>query len=86
MPDRIRLLGIVANAALCVIFGFFAIFTLAEGLTGMAAFFALIAAVAAFNWHVIRKAAVVIAAQASQRAELERRLAAIHLAPQESRP
>ena len=37
----------------------------------MAIFFALISALAAFNWHVIRKAAAVIATQASGRAALE---------------
>lgn len=75
MPDRIRLVGVIANAALGVIFGVFAIFTLSEGQTAMALFFALIAALAAFNWHVIRKAAMVIATQASDRAALERQLA-----------
>jgi hypothetical protein len=75
VPDRIRLLGVIANGALGVIFGFLAVFTLSEGQVAMAVFFALIAALAAFNWHVIRKAAAVIAAQASDLA-LERQHAA----------
>jgi predicted lipid-binding transport protein (Tim44 family) len=75
VPDGIRLVGILANAALGVIFGFLAIFTLSEGQVAMAIFFALISALAAFNWHVIRKAAAVIATQASERAALERQLA-----------
>lgn len=86
MPDRIRLVGIVANAALGVIFGFLAVFTLSEGQVAMAVFFALIAALAAFNWHVIRRAALVIAAQASQQAELEQQLAARLPRPQQGPP
>lgn len=74
MPDRIRLAGLIANGAMCGVFGMFAVFVLAEGQPGMAAFFALIAATGAFNWYVIRKSARVLAELSSQRAELQRQL------------
>jgi hypothetical protein len=86
MPEHIRLIGIFANGAVGIVFGFFTIFMLTEGRAAMALFFALVMATAAFSSYVIRKSAGIIAIQASQQADLQRQIAASQPHPEQQEP
>lgn len=76
MPDRIRLTGLIADGAVAILFGFFALALFLDGRPAMALFLLAVSATAAFSWHVIRKAALVLANEHRKVVELKRRLAA----------
>lgn len=77
MPDRIRLLALGANGLLCIAFAILALAGIATESTAIVLFFAAIAALAGFNWYVIRKAARVLAEESQRLAALRDHCAAL---------
>jgi len=77
MPDRIRLVALIANGALCIAFAVMALASLGTEQPGMVVFLALVAATGGFSWYVIRKAARVLGEEQSRVAVLEQQLSGL---------
>lgn len=77
MPQRIRLTALIANGFLCLAFGIMALLGIATEPGGIIVFFAVVAAIAGFNWYVIRKAARILAEESQRLAELQQHCAAL---------
>jgi hypothetical protein len=72
MPDRIRLTALFANLFLILTFGFVGLVGLTKGPPVLWLFSAVVIAIAAFNLHAIRKAALLLAEEEWLKAEIRK--------------
>jgi multisubunit Na+/H+ antiporter MnhG subunit len=91
MPNRIRLTALLANGAIVLAFGFLTLFALGTGQLALALFFLLVVMAAAFNIHIVRRAAHLLAEEEwlkaeVRKAELRQRLASIQAEDEPSTP